>query len=261
MGVSRLLVALALLAGLGLIWVGQELSPPISAPLFDGVFVEESYRYVDPPPGAAGDPFPAQVTQAVTGGSVPLLALATAEVPPQAQIVAQADALEITSAVSSIAVSIAPSASSDPRVSGNVYTITATDQAGSALQLKPSVLVTVVLRAPQPGPNVQIGRLDGQRWVALPTDRSSILDILSANVEQLGAFAVLVGAGSSGSPSSAPSSSAASAASASPGPSAADNLPARGGIPLSVVALMVIAAVGAGIAWAFFVDGDKGRVR
>jgi hypothetical protein len=253
MTASRRQAAAVVAAGIVLSWLAHGMAPSPTAPLFDGVVVEDPYRYVDPPAGADGDPQPIQETEPVSGGAVPLLAVATVEVAPQAQMIAQADAFEISPSVSSVVVSITPSAPSDAQVAGNVYTFTVTDQDGSALTLLPSALVTIVLRAPEANLDAQVARFDGTRWVTLPTDQGGLPDLFSANVDQLGDFAVvLTGASASGS----------ALATASPAPSQTPAGPGSGiSAPPWVLVLLVVPAVGIGIAWGFFAGGDRGSPR
>ena len=257
MTVRRRRGAMVVVAGILLIAAAHGLAPSPTMPLFDGVVVEDPYRYVDPPPGADGNPQPVQANEPVSGGTVPLIAVATVEVPPQAQIIAQADAFQVTPSATSIKVSITPSAPSDSQVVGNVYTFSVTDQDGSALSLQPSALVTVVLRAPQASLDAQVARLDGTRWVALPTDHGGLPDLFSANVQQLGEFAVMpTGASASG------SATASTATSASPAPSSAPPGPSDGtGTPPWILVGLVVAAVGIGVAWGFFGGGDRDAAR
>lgn len=253
MPASRRRAAAVMAAGIVLSWVAHGLAPAPTAPLFDGVVVEDPYRYVDPPSGAAGDPQPAQDTKPVSGGRVSLLAVATPEVPPQAQMIAQADAFQISAAVSSVVVSITPRAPSDGGVVGNVYTFAVTDQAGSPLAVLPSALVTIVMRAPQANLDAQVARFDGTQWVPLPTDHGGLPDLFSANVDQLGDFAVVVpGASASG------SGSESSVATGSPTPSQTPG-PSGGGIetPPWIILLLVLAAVAIGATWGFFAGGDR----
>ena len=245
-GPGRRLAAAVLVAGLGLTWLAQALSPAPTAPLYDGVFIEDPYLYVDPPPGSDGDPFPVEFTEQVTDGAVPLLAVATAEIPPQAQIISQADAFEVSSDASSITVSIVPSAPSDPDLVGNVYTVAITDQAGTSLTIRPGALVTLILRAPLPDLPAQIARFDGTRWVPLPTEHGGLLTLFAANIDQPGDFAVLL-------TGPIPSTSAA----ASAAPSGGGGEPPAAGTQTWVIVLLAIAAVGVGLAWGLFADGER----
>ncbi len=245
---GRRLAAVVLVAGLGMTWLGQAISPTPTTPLFDGVFIEDPYRYVDPPAGADGDPFPVEVTEPVTDGAVPLLAVATAEVPPQAQIIAQADAFEISSDVTSITVSIVPSAPSDPDLVGNVYTVSVTDQAGSALTVRADALVTLVLRAPQPDLVAQVAHFDETRWMPLPSEHGGLPDLFAANIDELGDFAVLI-TGAAASPSEMPESAAPSGGGGGPNQDT--------GTPTWVIVLLAIAVVGVGLMWRAIANGDR----
>ncbi|MGZ6372527.1 MAG: hypothetical protein ACXWL8_03950 [Candidatus Limnocylindria bacterium] len=223
------------------------------SPLFDGIFVEDPYRFVNPPPGASGDPLPAKVTDPVSGGAVPLLALATPEVPPQAQIIAQADAFDVSADVTSIILSITPRAPRDPQVAGNVYTFSAVDQDGTALTIRPSALVTIVLRAPQPNPSMVVARLDGARWATLQTEQSGLPDIVSANVDRLGDYAVVLN-----NPSTSPSAGGESiGATSSPAPSPGAGQGSAPGLPVWLIILLVVGAIGIGAAWGVFVDTGR----
>jgi len=245
-----------LLVGLGWMGLSQLAAGPVAAPLFDGVVVEEPYRYVQPPSGAAGDPFSASDVASVVEDAVPLLAVATEEVPPQAQIISQADAFAVAGGTSSVAVSIQPLAPSDPRIAGNIYRFTVTDQAGAAVSIVPGALVTVVLRVPLPDPGATVARLDGDRWVALPTEHGGLPDLYSANIGQVGDFAVL-GSGAAAS-ASAPVPSA-TIPTASPAPSRVSGGGTAGAdIPTWVIALAAIAAVGAGLLWGLVFRDEDG---
>jgi hypothetical protein len=233
-----------LLLGLGLTWLAAMIPSSRSAPLFDGVFIEDPYRWVDPPPGAPGDPTSAEATQPVVDGAVPLLAVSTSEVPPQAQIIAQADAFAISAEATSVTVSIVPSAANDPAISGNVYRFTVTDALGAPLEIRPEARVTIVVRASEPDLVAQVARLDGTEWIAIPTEYGGLPDMFAANITQLGDFAVLVtGPSQSGSPS------APGAGPRSPAPSGDGGGTGQDGLPVWVILVLVVGAVGGGLAW------------
>jgi hypothetical protein len=238
------MAATALLAGLAIVTLSQLEAGGRggAAPLFDGVVVEDPYRYVEPQPGEARDPFAASAVEPVTDGSVPLLAIATAEVPPQAQLIAQADAFEIGAGTTSIAISIQPVAPDDPQVAGNVYRFTASDQTGAALAVASGAQVTIVLRGSQPDPGAVIARRDGTQWLALPTEHGGLPDLYYANVDRLGEYAVLA-AGAA--PSGPGPSSAASGETPSP---SSDGGGGDAGAPIWVILALVIAALGIGVA-------------
>lgn len=242
-----------LVIGLGLMGLGHLATGPATAPLFDGLVVEDPYRFIEPPPGGAADPFAASAIDLVVNGSAPLVAVATQETPPQAQVIAQADAFAFAIGTSSIAISIQPNAPVDPRVEGNVYRFAVTDQAGVPLQIVPGALVTIVLRAPQPNPDALLARLDGDQWVTLPTEHGGMPDLYAANVAQLGDFAVLTSAIPSGTTAAPSATVSPGSPPPSPGPHGAAGM---AGIPPWVIALIAIAAVGAGLTWGLLTRGD-----
>jgi hypothetical protein len=249
-------IPIAALLALGFGWMGlsQLLAGGPTAPLFDGLVVEDPYRFVEPPPGGATDPFSASAIDPVDNGSAPLVAIATDETPPQAQLIAQADAFVIVTGTTSIAVSIEPLAPTDPRVAGNVYRFGVTDQAGAALAIVPDALVTIVLRAPQPDPGAVLGHLEGGQWVPLPTDHGGLPDLLAANVGQLGDFAVLRSAAAASASATASTSVVGTASpAASPGSGGTQG---GAGFPTWAIALLAIAAVGAGLVWGLVVRGE-----
>jgi len=244
-----------LLIGLGLLWLAAMSQSARTAPLLDGVFIEDPYLFVDPPPGAAGDPPSAEAAQAVVDGSVPLVAVATTEVPPQAQIIAEADAFAISAGTTSVNVSIVPSAADDPIVAGNVYRFSVTDGQGASLEIRPGARVTIVVRAPQPDPRAQIARLYGTRWVPIPIEFGGLPDMFAANITQLGDYAVvLTGPAASGSPGAS-----VAGRSSSPTPSGGGGDGAgQGGLPVWVIVVLVLAAVGGGLAWGLVGDRERG---
>jgi hypothetical protein len=244
-----------LLIGLGLTWLAAISPFARPAPLFDGVFIEDPYLFVDPPPGAPGDPTSAEATQPVVDGSVPLLAVATTEVPPQAQIIAEADAFAISAGTESVTVTIVPAAVNDPTIAGNVYRFNVTDPGGASLQIRPGARVTIVVRAPQPNPRAQIARLDGTRWLPIPTESGGLPDLFAANITQLGDFAVVL----IGTPASGSAAATVPGQSSSPTPSGGGgNGSGQGGLPVWVIVLLLIAAVGGGLAWGLLGDRDRG---
>jgi hypothetical protein len=247
----RRLAAGALLLGLGMTSLASLGPGPRIAPLLDGVFIEDPFRWADPPAGAVGDPTSAQATQPVVDGAVPLLAVATLEVPPQAQIIAQADAFAIAEGTESILVSIVPSAGDDPAIAGNVYTFSVTDAAGAPIAIRPEATVTIVVRASEPNLVAQIAHFDGTEWVTLPTEYGGLPDLFAANITEFGDFAVLV---------TGPSPSGSIAASGTPSPvesAGNDDGTSTNGLPVWVIVLLVLAAIGGGLAWG--VLGDRER--
>jgi len=94
MGRRRLALA-ALAAGLGLVVAAQRLAPISGPPLYDGVVVEDEYKWLSPPAGYQGGAPSAAATVPVQGGQSPNVAVATSEQPPQAQVFAGAGYLDM----------------------------------------------------------------------------------------------------------------------------------------------------------------------
>jgi hypothetical protein len=243
--------------------VAQRVAPLPGPPLYDGVVVVELYRWLVPPPGQGGDPLSASGTVKVERGASPLLALATGEQPPQAQIFAAPGSLVLPAATTSISMSIKPIAADvqpvDGHIAGNVYRITVTDQAGNGLTGPASARMTVVLRGPAEESIVSIEQRTFQGWRPLKTEDAGFGSTYLAVVTGFGDFA-LVGPGPSGpygsqgaqgSASAGPSSSGpspAASSTASPAPSSRPGSAGSAGPPIALiagaVALVILGAIG-----------------
>src|SRR5205085_6178457 len=152
-------------AGVLLLIAATRLAPVWHAPLFDGVVIEDPYRYLDPPPGKPGSPTSVSETLALDQGESPQLYSGTLETPPQAQMISDRDAFQLPSGTTSIKASIAPikppAPVSDGRISGNVYRFAVLNQAGTNLSLLPGTTITLVLRAPNNVANGTIIHFNG----------------------------------------------------------------------------------------------------
>lgn len=275
------LVVLAIgLLGIALV---QRVAPLAAPPLYDGVVVAEPYRWLVPPPGEHGNPTSASATLRPIGGASPLLALATAEEPPQAQVFGTDGALVLPAGTSSIKVSITPilplSLPNDGHIAGNVYRISVANQKGVPITAPASAQVTVVIRGPDGTVGATIERYADGAWKPLKTEDTGSAAQYLAVVTEFGVF-TLVAAGPGGPyptatasrPSassvervSSPGSSAAGAASlGSVAPSVSQTSPASPppnvgeGPPLIPVAgSLVVAAIGA--VFAFRLRGRNRR--
>jgi hypothetical protein len=217
----RVLVLGAVVAVIGIAVGGR----PI-VPLYDGVVPTEAYRWLDPPPGQHGDPQGAEATIPVTGGSSPLVTLATPELVPQAQLFAVPGALNLPSGSTEVRVQIAAveppggAAPPDSHLAGNDYRFTVTNQAGVALRAPASAQVTIVLRAPDPAQaTATLARFDGAAWQPLTTTQGGGATFVAV-VTDFGEFGVFV-------PGPAPST-AASGGNGIPGPAGSRASPAPG---------------------------------
>jgi hypothetical protein len=193
--VRRRAAPASLLAGLAVIALAQLTAPVGSPPLYDGVVVQEPYRYLVPAPGQVGSPTSFDTPLPVQGPTSPPFGVATTEVPPQAQLIAPPQAFVLPAGVTALTVSIEPVAASSPpsggSIAGNVYRFGVTDEAGTALAIDQSTLPTLVLRAPDGIVAPTISRYAGGAWHDLPTQPSGQAGIFFTNVSELGDFALI----------------------------------------------------------------------
>jgi hypothetical protein len=192
---SRRATVLCLATGVALIGAAR-LAIPGAPPLYDGVVVQEPYRYLTPEQGQAGSPTSFHATQGVTGATSPAFVAATAENPPQAQLVAPDGAFILPPATSSLDISIeavAPVTTPQGKeLAGNVYRIRVAGSSGAPLGVSGATRPTLVLRSPHPLSAGVIGQYVDGAWQELATAPAGQLGLLSANVAGLGDFAVLV---------------------------------------------------------------------
>ena len=188
----------------GLAWVAlvQVLAPAFTPPLYDGVVPVDAYRWLTPPPGGHGGAEGASSDVPVTGDVSPLVAIATAEQPPQAQVFAAPGSFVLPPGTKALHVSIAPipteRAPADGHIAGNVYRFTVTTQDGTALTAPASAKVSIVMRAPEDVVDATIERYRVGSWQPLKTSPSGLGGTFLAVVTEFGDFA-LVEAGPSGS--------------------------------------------------------------
>ena len=183
-----------LAAGLGIVLVAQAATPHAS-PLYDGVVVQDPYRFLAPPPGAGGSPTSAASTIDVVGGPSPAFAVSTAETPPQAELLARGGEFTVPAGGTSLKVTIQPiqppAGTPMAQIAGNVYRFQVTDQAGAIVPVAAGQSLTVALRAP-PGisPDATIARLVNGTWQTVPTQPSGLQNLFIADAKALGDFAV-----------------------------------------------------------------------
>jgi hypothetical protein len=239
-----------LAAGLLLLIAVQLPARHAATALYDGVVVEDPYRYLKPPAGAIGNPSSATVTAQVSGGSVAQLFAATDEVPPQAQVIAEQGALVLPDGATSVTLSIEPvapaSLPTSGRLAGNVYRILVTDQAGAPVTIRPGSLVTLVLRGDRPPTNGTIAQYVGNSWETVPSDIGGLPDLFSTNLTSFGDFGVIdsaVAQSASAAPSAAPS--------ATPPPTDG------GGPPWILIILIALGAAAVGWVWGDAWDSQR----
>jgi hypothetical protein len=93
---------LLLAAGLLAMVAAHRIAPLASPPLFDGLIVEDPYRYLSPPRGGATNPSSASRAERVTGRTSPPIFVATSETPPQAQLNASPEAFSMPRSLASL---------------------------------------------------------------------------------------------------------------------------------------------------------------
>jgi len=267
---DRRLGLVILAIGLLAIGVAQHAAPAMTPPLYDGVVTIEPFRWLVPAAGQRGEPKSANSTAALENGASPLLAIATGEQPPQAQIFATSGAMVLPVGTTSIKLSIEAilprSLPADGHIAGNVYRISVTNQAGVALTAPADKQVTVVIRGPENTHQATLERLTDTGWQALKTEDAGFASTFLSVVTGFGDFALVApGAGEpypTATPvggSAAPGSTGASPAasdgnSGTPGASvAASPVPGEGGSrsggpPLFLVLAVIVAVAGSGAA-------------
>ena len=192
-------LALAVIGlGLGIAGVAQVSAPLGAPPLYDGVVVVQPYVYVNPPAGKPGGAKGASAHVSMNGPKNAVVALATPEQPPQAQVVAGDGSLIVPPSATALDVSITPLNPSveagvpgAARILGNVYAINLIDQSGVPATAPASGLVTVVLRAPEDAVGAQVGQVVDGAWHPLKSE-PMFGSTWVAVVTSFGDFAVIV---------------------------------------------------------------------
>ncbi len=190
---------LAILAGAGIALAVQVVAP-VGVPLYDGVVVQEPYRYLHPSGGQVGNPTSWSSTSPIEGDILQDIVAATSESPPQAQLIAQNGAFEISPGATSLQVSItpieAPPNPPDGTIVGNVYQFTVTDQSGNALRPRSCESCrSLVLRAPEGASTGVIRRFAQGTWTDVETIHAGVVAMYQANVAGAGTYAVIVTGG------------------------------------------------------------------
>ena len=273
-------------AGLGVILIGlsQLIAPLTQPPLYDGVTVNLPYIWLVPPAGAKGGAAGKSGTAGVDNGLNRLIAVATPETDTQAQLLATSGALTLPAGTTSIKFSIKPvlpaTLPPEGHIDGNVYRISVTNQAGTALSAPASALVTVVMRSPHSDIDRTMWVDTAQGWQRLKSQDQGPGTYLAV-VTQFGDFAMVApGPAATPYPTASPPSGvigsggpqASAAASGQPAPT--DGVPSIGvvggssapsagpavgagsgsgeGPPLALIAVIVVLALlgGAVVLWA-----------
>ena len=252
-------VALPVLGAGVLLIVAARFILPAAPPLYDGIVPIEPYVWLDPPAGHPGGATGAMAEIAVRNGKSALVAVATPELEPQAQIFASPGSLALSPGALKIKVSIKPvpaaGAPADGHVDGNVYRITVIDDKGTALTAPLAARVSVVLRATDPArAEATIARFSAGSWQPLKTSGGGFAGSFISVVTEFGDFAVIVpGPGPSTAATAGPTATEAASvvasglSAASPGRSAVSNVPIppgdTSGLPVWLAPVLVVIAV------------------
>ncbi len=244
---------LVLLASAAAILAVQRTAPVLTPPLYDGVVVVEPYRWLDPPPGAAGGPTTAVKVAAPEHGRSPVLTVFTSEQPPQAQLVALDGALTVPPGTSALNVTITPVAPTVPppvgSIDGNVYRIKVTTKSGTPVAIAPGQQVTVILRSPGDRSNPRIEQLVDGTWQPLPTSDAGFASAYTAVIPSFGDFAIVAGTPGASPAGSHAAPAAGTGAPSIPAPASRGDTAFLASALLGVtVVLIVIAMLLAGVA-------------
>jgi hypothetical protein len=185
----------------GALALAAQLAAPVRLPLYDGVVVEDPYRYLAPGPGQAGSPATYSSEKAPEGGVSPAFVAATTENPPQAQLIAGVGAFALPAGATTMKISItAVPTTVTPTIgaiAGNVYRVAVTDGTGAALAITAATDLhpTLTLRVPADITDATIGHLTPSGWQLLPTSHGGLYALFSTNPGELGDFALINTAG------------------------------------------------------------------
>jgi hypothetical protein len=189
---------LTVIAGAALV-LAVQIAAPVGVPLYDGVAVQEPYRYLHPTGDHPGSPTSGTDTEVVTGSTSPILVVSTLENPPQAQLIAQAGAFRLPAGATSLLATVTPieppAQPTSGTIAGNVYRFSVTDQAGNTVELTPCEgCRSLILRGIDPTLNGTIRRFANGAWTDLPTTPANLVGF-QVEPTVLGDFAVFAAGG------------------------------------------------------------------
>jgi hypothetical protein len=194
----RRVAGLALGGGI-LVVVLARVFVPGAPPLYDGVVINEPYKWLEPPQGEQGGAQGVSDTAALENGASPLIALATPEQPPQAQVFAPPGALVLPAGTTSLLMAITPiPAEGTPasgQIAGNVYRITITNQDGVPTTAPPQAYVSVVMRGPDNLLEATMARFKDGVWQPLETSHAGYTSGFLSIVTEFGDFALIAPGG------------------------------------------------------------------
>lgn len=193
---DRRLGWLLVLAGAAMA-LAVQVAQPVGVPLYDGVVVQEPYRFLHPVGDQAGSPTSYSGEKPVSNGQSPIFAAATSENPPQAQLIAQRNAFELTPGATAVLVLVTPIEPPGPppegsTIAGNVYRFSVTDQSGTALDVRQCAgCLSMLLRAPAETEAASIMRFADGAWHKVETVHAGMVDLYQTNPTAMGDYAVI----------------------------------------------------------------------
>ena len=201
---DRWIGAFAIFAA-GVLVLGVQVANPVGVPLYDGVVVQEPYRFLHPPGGSEpGSPTSFASTVDVATPESPQVTAPTLETPPQAQLIALPGAFIVPTGVTTISVSVVPvnppTVAAGGQIAGNVYRFTVADPNGQQLAIKPcDGCISLVMRAPESlTGDARLQRFADGEWTEIETVHAGILGMYSTNPTVLGDYAIVTGGGGGG---------------------------------------------------------------
>jgi len=176
--------------------LGVQVAQPVGVPLYDGVVIQEPYRYLHPTGDQAGSPTSYSGETAVSTDLSPIFSAYTGEQPPQAQLISTRGGFTLTPGATKVFVSITavepPPAPTGGTIAGNVYRFSVTDQAGTALQVRAcQACLTLRMRGPAEIGEAVLKRYADGAWHDVETIHEGIGGTYVTNVLALGDYAVI----------------------------------------------------------------------
>ena len=185
----------AALAAAAVLVLAVQIAQPVGVPLYDGVVIQEPYRFLRPSGDQAGSPASYSGETSVSGDSSPIFSAYTTENPPQAQLISQRGAFVLTQGATKVVVAITPVEAPPPpegeTIAGNVYRFSVTDQAGIPLEVRAcEACLTLRMRAPEDTGEAALRRYVDGAWREVETIREGVVGTYVTNVLALGDYAV-----------------------------------------------------------------------
>jgi len=192
---DRRLGWLTLLAASALV-LAVQVAQPVGVPLYDGVVIQEPYRFLHPTGDQAGSPGSYSGEAAVTGDGSPSFAAFTSENPPQAQFSSRRRAFPWPRGAPRGSASVRPveprPRPAAGRIAGNVYRFAVTDQAGTPLEVRTCAgCLTVRMRAPEDTTEAVLQRYADGAWQDVQTTHEGMTGTYVTDVLALGDYAVI----------------------------------------------------------------------